>query len=203
MENLFTYSLGIFMAFFAVMNPFANAVVFLGLTEGQTSISKRNTAKTSVITAFCIVLCFILGGKYIFELFNITVTAFKVAGGLLLFYIGFEMLMSKKSSIKNTRSKSEENIAITPLGIPILAGPGTIVTVMNYTINSSILHIFILTAIFALLIFITYFFFIISDKMVEKMNPSLIAVIGKLMGLILTIMGTQMVIQGVKLAFNI
>ena len=204
MENLYTYALTVFMSFFAIMNPIANTPIFLGLVEGESAENKKKIARTATITAFLIVVSFIIAGKYIFEIFGLTIPAFKITGGLLIFYVGFEMLMSQKSKIHSS-SKSEANLglAISPLAIPILAGPGTIVTAMNSVTNASLIHIGIVIVIFALMIILTYFAFVLSDLIVRKLGASLISVVGKLMGLILAIIGTGMVIEGIKLIFSL
>ncbi len=201
MENLFTYALTVFMGFFAIMNPIANTPVFMGLTEGESSESKKKIAKSASITAFIIVVAFILVGKYIFEVFGITIPAFKITGGILIFYVGFEMLMSKKSKIHSNNTEEKSNIAVSPLAIPILAGPGTIVTAMNYVTKATYTHIGIVIGIFALMIFLTYLAFSLSDLIVKKVGANLIAVIGKIMGLILAIIGTGMVTEGIKMTF--
>ncbi len=203
MHNLFTYSLSVFMSFFAIMNPIANTPIFLGLVEGETEENKKRIARTGTITAFIIVTSFAIAGKYIFELFGITIPAFKVTGGILIFYVGFEMLMSQKSKIHHTNTENNNNLAISPLAIPILAGPGTIVAAMNSVTDADYLHIGIVITLFALLVLITYLAFIFSEKIVEKIGNNLIAVIGKLMGLILAIIGIGMIIEGIKLAFNL
>jgi len=203
MENLVTYSLTVFMGFFAIMNPIANAPIFLGLVEGKDEDTKKKIAKTASITAFIIIVVFIIGGKYIFELFGITIPAFKITGGILIFYVGFEMLMSQKSKVHdNANSEDTSNIAVSPLAIPILAGPGTIVTAMNFVTDATYVHIGIVISIFALMIFLTYLAFTLGDLIVKKVGSNLIAVIGKLMGLILAIIGTGMVTEGIKLTFE-
>lgn len=203
MENLITYGLTVFMGFFAIMNPIANTPIFLGLAEGEDKEGKKEIAKTASITAFIIVLAFIIAGKYIFELFGITIPAFKITGGILIFYVGFEMLMSKKSKVHNNpNSEHKSNLAISPLAIPILAGPGTIVTAMNFVTDATYIHIGVVISIFALMIFLTYLAFTFSNLIVKKVGNNLIAVIGKLMGLILAIIGTGMVTEGIKLTFN-
>lgn len=113
------------------------------------------------------------------------------------------MLMSKKSKIHSNNSEEDENLAISPLAIPILAGPGTIVTAMNYVTDASFIHIGIVTAIFAIMVFLTYLAFTFSERIVEKVGHNLISVIGKLMGLILAIIGTGMITEGIKLSFNV
>ncbi len=204
MENLITYSLTVFMGFFAIMNPIANTPIFLGLVEGEDKKSKKKIAKTASITAFIIVVAFIIAGKYIFKLFGITIPSFKITGGILIFYVGFEMLMSKKSKVHNNANNSDDksNLAISPLAIPILAGPGTIVTAMNFVTHTTYIHTGIVIAVFALMIFLTYLAFILSDLIVKKIGDNLIAVIGKLMGLILAIIGTGMLTEGIKLTFQ-
>jgi multiple antibiotic resistance protein len=203
MENLITYGLSVFMGFFAIMNPIANTPIFLGLVEGEDKETKRKIAKIASITAFIIVVTFIIAGKYIFELFGITIPAFKITGGVLIFYVGFEMLMSKKSTVHNNGvSEDKSNLAISPLAIPILAGPGTIVTAMNFVIDATYVHIGMVISIFAFIIFLTYLAFALSDFIVKKVGNNLIAVIGKLMGLILAIIGTGMVTDGIKLTFK-
>ena len=203
MENLLTYALTVFMSFFAIMNPIANTPIFLGLTEGETNESKKKIARTGTITAFIIVVSFVIAGKYIFELFGITIPAFKITGGILIFYVGFEMLMSQKSKIHQNNAEGKSNLAISPLAIPILAGPGTIVTAMNSVTNANFLHIGIVIAIFGLLIFLTYLAFSFSEKIIEVVGANLIAVVGKLMGLILAIIGIDMITEGIKLSFNL
>src|SRR5690606_3205028 len=98
---------------------------------------------------------------------------------------------------------TDDGIAISPLAIPILAGPGTIVTAMNYAANASYLQIGIIIAIFAFITYMTFVAFVWSDMIVKKMGNSLIKVIGKIMGLILAIIGTGMAVEGVKLAFDL
>lgn len=202
---MFTYALTVFTGFFAIMNPIANTPIFLGLVSGESPASQKTIARKATITAFIIVAVFIIAGKYIFELFGITIPAFKIAGGILIFYVGFEMLMSQKSKIHNVSHPAEtnsDNIAISPLAIPILAGPGTIATAMNDVTNVSYTHMAVVVAVFALMTYLNYLAFTSSELIVKKVGPSLIAVIGKLMGLILTIIGAGMVIAGSMMAFD-
>ena len=204
MDNILTFSLTVFTGFFAIMNPIANTPVFLGLVGDRDETTKKSIAKTSCITAFMIVLFFVVLGKYLFQVFGITIPAFKITGGVLLFYVGFEMLQSKKSKIhQQEHIEPDDGVAISPLAIPILAGPGTIVTAMNNVTDGSFIHIGIVIVIFALMVYLTYLAFSLSEKIVEKMGNHMITVIGKIMGLILAIMGTSMTIEGIKLAFHI
>jgi multiple antibiotic resistance protein len=203
-DNILTFALTVFTGFFAIMNPIANTPVFLGLVGDRNEKERKSIAKTSCITAFLIVLFFVILGKYLFELFGITIPAFKITGGILLFYVGFEMLESKKSKIHHQEDiEPDEGLAISPLAIPILAGPGTIVTAMNYITSGSFVNLSIVIVIFAVMIILTYLAFTLSELIVKKIGNHLIMVIGKIMGLILAIMGAGMTVEGIKLAFKL
>ncbi len=209
MENIITFAITVFTGFFAITNPISNMTVFLSLTQGADKKTKNDINKKANIIAFIIVTVFILLGKYIlgkyiFELFNISIPAFKITGGILIFFIGFEMLQSKRSNMKNIKDVNiDEDIAVSPLAIPILAGPGTIVTAMNFVSNAAPLQLIMVIAIFGSMSLITYYTFKLSDLIVKIVGNNVISVIGKIMGLIIAIIGTGMIIQGIKLSFNL
>lgn len=204
MDNLITFSITVFTGFFAITNPISNMTVFVALTQGLDKKVKRDINKRANIIAFIIVMVFVLLGKYIFELFNISIPAFKITGGILIFFIGFEMLQSKKSNVKSLDSvDTQEDIAVSPLAIPILAGPGTIVTAMNFVANVQTVHTVLVIAIFGFMSVLTFLTFRASDLIVKIVGNNVISVIGKIMGLLIAIIGTGMVIQGIKIAFNL
>jgi len=204
MDNLLTFSITVFTGFFAITNPISNMTVFLSLTQGADDVTKKDINKRANIIAFIIVTVFILLGKFIFELFNISIPAFKITGGILIFYIGFEMLQSKQSNVKNIKHiHIDENIAVSPLAIPILAGPGTIVTAMNFVSDVSTVQILLVIAIFGSMSLLTYVTFRLSKYIVKIVGYNVISVIGKIMGLIIAIIGTGMVIEGIKISFDL
>ena len=113
-------------------------------------------------------------------------------------------MQAKKSKVHHQEEiEPDDGIAVSPLAIPILAGPGTIVTAMSNVTGGGFIHIGIVIVMFALMIGLTYLAFSLSDLIVKKLGNNLITVIGKIMGLILAIMGTGMAIDGIKLAFNL
>ncbi|MFT6197987.1 MAG: multiple antibiotic resistance protein [Nonlabens sp.] len=205
MNELATFAITVFTGFFAIMNPISNMPIFLSLTEGADKETKQRINLKAILVAFIIVAVFVLLGNFIFDLFGITIPAFKITGGILIFFVGFEMLQSKKSNIKNLRKVNiDENIAISPLAIPILAGPGTIVTATNFVANTtSYINIAVVILVFALMCFLNYIAFTLSDIIAKKIGDNVISVIGKLMGLIIAIIGTNMIIQGIKLSFDV
>lgn len=201
MEYL-TFSLTVFTGFFAIMNPIAGIPVYLSMVEGTNEKQKKAISRKATLVAFLIALVFILFGVSIFNLFGITIPAFQITGGILIFYVGFDMLNSKKSSVKHLENPAvDEDIAISPLGIPLLAGPGTIVTAMHFVTNANYLKIGIVILIFALICFLTYLAFNMGEIIVGKLGKNIITVFGKLMGLIIAIVGTNMIIEGIKASF--
>lgn len=202
MENLWLFAIGVFTAFFAINSPPGNIPIFLGLTKAADAKTKLKISRKATFTAFIIVSGFIIVGKYVFDLFGITIPAFKITGGILIFFVGFEMIRAQESSIDNQSEVNfNEGISVSPLAIPILAGPGTIVTAMNYTTNASYIQLAIIVIMFALIMYLNHLAFISSEYLVRYIGKNKIVVIEKIMGLIIAIIGTNMFIEGVNLAF--
>jgi len=199
LHDFTTLAVTVFMGFFAMMNPIANTAVFVGLTGEQTVSERRKTATKALLCAFIIVALFSLLGKGIFELFGITLPALRLAGGILVFLVGYNMLQGHQSKMhsESDNHSDSKDIAISPLALPILAGPGTIATAMNYSASGDILHIVVTISAFALLCLITFTCFLFGPTLVDKLGDSGISIITRLMGLILSVIGMQMLIQGV------
>ena len=202
MENLWLFAIAVFTGFFAINSPAGNIPIFLSLTKQADKQTKKKISRKATFVAFVIVTGFIILGKYVFDLFGITIPAFKITGGILIFFVGFEMIRSQESSIDNqTEINFNEGISISPLAIPILAGPGTIVTAMNFTTNATYLQLAIIVVMLGLIMWLNYLAFISSEYLVRYIGKNKITVIEKIMGLIIAIIGTSMFIEGVKLAF--
>jgi len=203
MDSTLAFAITVFTGFFAITNPISNMTVFVALTDGANKKTKHSINKRASIIAFIIVTVFVLLGQFIFEMFQISIPAFKITGGILVFYVGFEMLQSKKSNVKHIKEVDiDENIAVSPLAIPIIAGPGTIVTAMNFSSNVSNLKTALVILIFGLMCILTFLTFRMSDLIVRKLGNNVISVIGKIMGLIIAIIGTGMIIEGIKISFD-
>jgi len=99
MEGMLLHATTVFMGFFAIMNPIANVPIFLGLTSDDDRQTTRAVALQSLVLAFLVIAVFSIAGKIIFELFGITLPAFRITGGLLVFLIGFHMLQGSHSSV--------------------------------------------------------------------------------------------------------
>jgi multiple antibiotic resistance protein len=204
MEQLTGHLLSVFMGFFAIMNPIANTPIFLGLTAGDPRDVRRNVAAKSLLIAFVLVVAFVLLGKVIFNLFGITLPAFQIMGGGLVGLIGYQMMHGQQSKVHQPSSDEREasleavlSVAVTPLAIPILAGPGTIATAMNYASTGGFLEMITTIAAFAVLCFITYVFFVYGERLIQYLGQAGLTVVTRLMGLVLGVIGVQMLITGV------
>jgi multiple antibiotic resistance protein len=206
MSGLVNHTITVFLAFFAIMNPVANTPVFIGLTDGDTAAVKRQVAFKALLIAFVIVLVFCLFGRMLFELFGITLPAFRIAGGALVALVGFQMLHGAPSRVHHpgddasAADDSALGVAVSPLAMPILAGPGTLATAMNFSATGNTTEIIITIAMFAVLCLITYVFFVAGQRLVGLIGKNGINVVTRLMGLILAVIGTQMAIVGLHAA---
>ncbi|HFQ81814.1 MAG TPA: MarC family protein [Desulfobacterales bacterium] len=210
MESILIHSVTVFMGFFAIMNPVANVPIFLGLTSGDDKQTTKTVAFQSLALAFLVIVVFSIAGKVIFELFGITLPAFRITGGLLVFLIGFHMLQGKQSSVHHPNEEDKQkcreaalSVAISPLAMPILAGPGTIATAMNFSAGGGLTGMVVTIISFAVLCLITYVFFVFGEKFVTFIGVGALGVITRMMGLILAVIGTQMVIEGLHGAFKL
>ncbi|GAB6908095.1 MarC family protein [Desulfosarcina cetonica] len=205
MSAFMGHAVSVFMAFFAIMNPIANTPVFLGLTAGNDPATMRRIAAKALTISFVIIVVFSAGGKLIFDLFGITLSAFRIMGGILVALVGYQMLHGgEHSSVQHPSEEdkrksldAELEVAITPLAMPILAGPGTIATAMNFASGGGVSEFIVTVGAFVLLCIITYAFFVSGKRMVKYIGDNGIKVVTRLMGLILAVIGVQMLIQGV------
>lgn len=204
MHQLILYAGTVFMGFFAIMNPLANTPVFLGLTAGDDSETRKAVAAKALLLAFLIIAIFSVGGKFIFELFGITLPAFRITGGILVFQIGLHMLQGEQSKVhqpgEDAAQKSRAaqlSVAVSPLAVPILAGPGTIATAMSFVAERGFMHLAITIGSFGLMCLVSYGFFVSGEKLIKYVGENAVDMVTRMMGLILAVIGMQMLIEGI------
>lgn len=197
--------LSVFMGFFAVMNPIASSSIFVAMTEGMDAGQQRLVAVRSVAVAFAIIAVFSIGGRDLFSLFGITLPALRIAGGIIIGIIGYHMLQGESSSIHKPRNldaaevqDSPVDMAITPLGIPLLAGPGAIATAMNFSAESTADEIAEVLLAFAAVCVLTLLAFVAGPWLCRTLGQHAIKVVTRLMGLILAVIGVQMLLDGFR-----
>ncbi|MCL4135548.1 UNVERIFIED_CONTAM: hypothetical protein GTU68_015731 [Idotea baltica] len=179
------------------MNPIANTAAFAGLVGDKSKAEQIKIAAKALIITFVVILAFALLGKAIFHLFGITISALRITGGILVFLVGYHMLNGHSSKLHSTDGNEETDIAVSPLAVPLLAGPGTIATAMNYSSSGEVTGILVTISVFAVICLITFVCFIFSSNILAVIGESGLSIVTRLMGLILAVIGTQMVITGV------
>jgi multiple antibiotic resistance protein len=197
----FTTILLYFTSFFTLMNPIGTMPVFLTMTSDLSKKERRATAVKAVLTAGFVLILFAILGEYLFNFFGISVAGLKVVGGVLFFFIGYDMLNARLSRIKMTEEEAEkyaDDISITPLGIPMIAGPGAITTAIvlmgeanDYTTKAMVIISIIMVLIVVLLVFLGAVG--ITKFIGEKGNKIMM----KLMGLIVMVIAVEFFFSGI------
>jgi len=198
---------------FAITNPVGAVPVFLSVTHDLSWSERREIATKTALTVVITLVTFALIGEWIFKFFGSSVDAFAIAGGILLFKMAMEMLSGKLSTVKISKEETEEfseevvtleEVAIIPLAIPLISGPGAITTVMLYMAKSG--HVSekatVITSIVAIGLTV-WLILCSSNRIQKKLGRVGIKVMTRMMGLILTSMAVQMIINGIKGAFGI
>lgn len=207
MRELLTYSLLCFGSVFAIVDPFAAVPIFLALTADRTHGELPTIARRASTTCMLVLLIFAAAGTYILTFFSITLAAFKIAGGVILFAVGFEMLRARPSRTRSTAEErveaaSKEDVALVPLGLPLLAGPGAIATVMVLSARARDLsHRGVVAACIVVVSLITFLVLRSAGFFTRVLGQTGINLIGRVMGLVLTATATQFAIDGLREAF--
>ena len=199
MSSQFFYA---FMAFFAIMNPISNLPAYMALVADDSQKISRKIAFRSLLIAFVIITVFIFSGDFIFKVFGITIVSFRIAGGILVAVIGYHMINGNHShSYKGMEQQAVNSdpmsIAISPLAMPLFAGPGTITTALSLA-NGGLQNQLITVVAFALLCVITYLLLRSAKQIAGFLGENLMKIITKMMGLLLFSIGIQMIIVSVQ-----
>lgn len=202
--SLAGYFLLALSSLFVIVDPIATVPAFIAMTPRETVKTRLRTARLACLVAAGVLILFIVGGHWLLRLLGVTLGAFQVAGSLLLLSIALDMLHAKRSTAQETPEETEagaskDDIAITPLGVPMLAGPGAISTSLillnqaqNWRQRGALL-------VSICLVFVaSYFIFKISAKGAQWLSPLAIKLLTRLMGLLLAAVAVQFAINGLK-----
>jgi multiple antibiotic resistance protein len=202
-----SYALLCFGSLFSIVDPFAAVPIFLGLVGDQPKEEQARTALRAALTTFCVLTAFGLAGGFIFHFFGITLPAFKIAGGILLFGVGLEMMRAKRSETRATADEEreagqKEDVGLIPLGLPLLSGPGAIATVMVLVGKASSMNERI--SVYAAILAVSLIAFLVlrsAGMMSRVLGKTGMNVIGRIMGLILAAVAMQFILDGIHDAF--
>lgn len=201
MEN-FTIILLYFTSFLTLMNPMGIMPVFLTMTSELSKRERRKTAIKAVVTATSVLILFAFAGEYLFHFFGISVAGLKVVGGVLFFVMGYDMLNARLSPIKIKAEDVDQyvnDISITPLGIPMIAGPGAITNAIvlmgeagDYTAKSIVIISILLVSVVLLLVLIG------AVGITKSLGDTGNKIMMKLMGLIVMVLAVEFFFSGIS-----
>ncbi|MHB1700618.1 MAG: MarC family protein [Acidobacteriaceae bacterium] len=192
------FSLLALSSIFFLVDPFAAIPTFLAVTEGVDAKRRRGMAWRASVTCFVVLTSFALAGEYIFKLLGITLPAFEIAGGLILLLIGIDMLEAKRSPTQESSGETQEaamkeDAGIVPMGIPMLAGPGAISSVM-VLVGQAPTH-WQMAAIF-ITAGISYLVLAAASRVRAVLGETGIRILVRIMGLLLVALAVQFFVNG-------
>lgn len=189
---------------FSVVDPFSIAPLFLALTPGIDARERLRIMRRAVLIAALILLAFAAGGRGLLSSLGIGVPAFSIAGGILLLLVAIDMLFARPSRTRETPEEGMEaarsaDISVFPLAIPILSGPGAIVTVVLYMsqAGTDVFKIAAVLASVAIALLASYFAMRLSNLVLRLLGETGVHVIGRVMGILLAALAVQFVLNGI------
>lgn len=206
MGNFAQFALVTLTSVLFIVDPIAVIPTYLVITHAESPEQRATTARRSCIAAALILIVFSLGGTLIFELFGITIDAFRIAGGLILWVVAMDMLhgqrRTQESSPEIAEGREKDDVAVTPLAMPMLAGPGAISTVMVIAGQARTMpEKGVLYAAILITMFVSWIVLRTGERLAARMGQTGIRVMTRIMGLLLAAIAVQFVITGVRGAF--
>ncbi len=189
-----------------IVDPIAVIPTYLVITHAESPEQRAVTARRACIAAALILVVFALGGTLIFQLFGITIDAFRIAGGLILWVVAMDMLhgqrRTQESSPEIAEGRAKDDVAVTPLAMPMLAGPGAISTVMVLAGQSHTMpEKAVLYGAILITMFVSWIVLRAGERLSVRMGQTGIRVMTRIMGLLLAAIAVQFVITGARDAF--
>lgn len=201
-ENLLQFGLRAFVTLIVVVDPLGVAPSFVALTSELGTSEKRKTLGRALIIAFGVTLFFLLGGGFLLSYLGVTVNAFAISGGILLFAASWPMLFGQRaglqSPVRNEQGTMGEDIAIFPLAIPLLSGPGTIATILLLTNQAAadISRMGVLAVIVAVVYVIAWCILYAGERIIANLGEGKVRIITRVLGIVLAALAVQYVLNG-------
>jgi len=194
------FALLTFTSLFTMMNPIGVIPVYISLTEDMSVAESRHIALKATTTAFIILVLFAFSGKFIFDFFAISVNSLKIVGGIIFFIMGYDMLLARISKTKTAETgedTTDQDIAITPLAIPIICGPGAITAVIVYMQGAvAIEQKGILLLSILLVTMLTWIILLSARKIFNFLGDNGNKVLMRIMGLIVMVIAVEFFFGG-------
>jgi len=203
-ESLLQFGLRAFATLFIVVDPLGVAPMFVALTSELRDAERRRTLSRALIIAFSVTMFFLLGGGFLLSYLGVTVHAFAISGGILLFVASLPMLFGQRPGLqapeRHEQGTAGEDIAIFPLAIPLLSGPGTITTVLLLTnqIRGDFLRLGIFAAVIAVVYLIAWWVLYAGERLMARLGESKVHIITRVLGIVLAAVAVQYVLSGLS-----
>ena len=202
MDTLLPFALLCFTSFFTLTNPLGTMPVFLTMTNGMSDDERKTIVRRATIVSFITLMVFTFSGQFLFKFFGISTNGFRIAGGIIIFTIGFDMLQARysKAKLKDEEVKTYVNdISVTPLAIPMLCGPGAIANgIMLMEDADTLIKKILLVSVIASVYFITFLILRASTRLNKYMGETGNNVMMRLMGLILMVIAVECFVSAFK-----
>jgi multiple antibiotic resistance protein len=200
MNNLFEFVLIAFTSLFTMMNPLGIIPVYISLTNEMSQTEARKVAIKAVITGLSTLILFAIAGKFIFDLFAITIHSLRIVGGIIFFIAGYDMLQARLNRTKssaNDQFDDAKDVAISPLGIPLITGPGAItVSIVLYNDAVDISQKLILLSVIIVLMSIILAALLTGRKLMKFLGDTGNKVLMRIMGLIVMVIAVEFMFSG-------
>ena len=202
-ESLLQFALKAFVTLIVVVDPVGVAPNFVVLTSEFGTVERNRTLRRAVFIAFGVTLFFLIGGRWLLSYLGVTVHAFAISGGILLFVAAWPMLFGHRPGLQapeqNEQGRVGEDIAIFPLAIPMLSGPGTITTILLLTNQPArdIFHMGVLTAIVAVVFLIAWFVLYAAERIMTNLGEGKVRIMTRVLGIVLAALAVQFVLNGI------
>jgi len=208
---LLEFAVSTLISIFAIINPMGAVPNYVILTQGFSRAEKRAVVKKAVLVAIGILILFTIAGRVLFDALHITVDAFRIAGGVVLFLIAMEMVRGNTPQAKLNPKEKEENlerdqVGVVPLGLPLLAGPGSITTVMIAVGDPPVNRILSILVVIASVLVVMLFAYMVlrnSDRIFDRLGRTGTKIFSRLMGLLLGAIAAQFIADGIKGIFGL
>ena len=201
-DSVIPFALLCFTSFFTLINPLGTMPVFLSMTTGMTESERKRIIMKATFVAFLIMISFTVFGQFLFQVFGLSTNGFRIAGGIVIMKIGYDMLQAHYTHIKLNEDEKmhfADDISLTPLAIPMLCGPGAIANgIVLMEDAETLLKKAILIFIIAFVFLITALMLRMSTKLVHFMGETGNNVMMRLMGLILMVIAVECFVSGAK-----
>lgn len=204
MQTLFDFALISFISLFVIVDPFGLIPPFLAMTARHSPADRVRVARTASIVACGILLFFLVLGGWLIQVMELKLSSFQIAGGIVLMIIGLDMLQARPSDVKASKEEEieaidKDSIAITPMAIPMLAGPGSITAVLLFSNRAKTTeHTLVLAAVIIATCFLTFVTLRYAAIHSARLSQITLKILTRLMGLFLTVISVQFIMTGLR-----